>query len=295
MKPFPDFIKLNFESMTDSLPFAIRTIQWMKEKRENEDSVNHRNNHYVMIWVTKGYGACWTDLHKTVIENNHLLFIKPGQFHGLQLTEGLEGYIISFTEAFLGMADHDLQSIYQHLYQMLAKTHETVISDENLSDMRDITEIMLKEFNNHNLYRAEILRRYFKIFLIYLSRQFEAPVDAQRQPRNTELLQNFMSLLEKNFKTKKMVADYADQLAVTPNYLNEVIKKTTGFSAGHHIRQRVALEAKRQAAYSNICMKKIAYDLGFCDMAHFSKFFKNTTGMNFSDFKKNGPTFQPVF
>jgi AraC family transcriptional activator of pobA len=33
-------------------------------------------------------------------------------------------------------------------------------------------------------------------------------------------------------------------------------------------------------------MKEIAYFLGFCDMAHFSKFFKNTTGMNFSDFKK---------
>jgi AraC-like DNA-binding protein len=295
MKPFPDFLKLNFESMTDSLPFAIRTIEWMKEKRENERSINHRNNHYVMIWVTKGRGSCWIDLNNSVIENNHLLFIKPGQFHGLQLTDDLEGYVISFTESFLGMADHDSQSIYGHLYQMLSQTQEVMISDESVSDMKDITEIMLKEFINHNLYRTEILRRYFKIFLIYLSRQFEAPAEIQRQPRNTELLQNFMSLLEKNFRSKKMVADYADQLAVTPNYLNEVVKKITGYSAGHHIRQRVALEAKRQAAYSNICMKKIAYDLGFCDMAHFSKFFKNATGMNFSDFKKTGMAFQPVF
>jgi AraC-like DNA-binding protein len=33
-------------------------------------------------------------------------------------------------------------------------------------------------------------------------------------------------------------------------------------------------------------MKEIAYHLGFSDSAHFSKFFKNTTGMNFTDFKK---------
>ena len=58
------------------------------------------------------------------------------------------------------------------------------------------------------------------------------------------------------------------------NYLNEIIKKTTGYSAGYHIRQRVVLEAKRKAAYSDSCMKEIAYHLGFCDIAHFSKFFK---------------------
>ena len=101
-----------------------------------------------------------------------------------------------------------------------------------------------------------------------------------------EIVQQFMSLLEKNYKEQKMVADYASMLSVTPNYLNEIVKKTTGFSAGHHIRQRIVLEAKRQATYSGNCMKEIAYFLGFCDMAHFSKFFKNTTGMNFSDFKK---------
>lgn len=295
MKQLHDFLRLNSETITDGLPFAIRTIQWMKERRENENSINHRTNHFVIIWVTKGCGSCWIDLQKCDIENNRLLFIRPGQFHGLQLTHDLEGYVISFSESFLGIADQDSQSIYGNLYQMIAHTQEIAISNETVEDMKDITEIMLKEFKNHNLYRTEILKRYFKIFLIYMSRQFEGPSDTYRQPRNNELLQNFMSLLEKNFRTLKMVADYADRLAVTPNYLNEVVKKITGYSAGHHIRQRVALEAKRQAAYSNICMKKIAYDLGFCDMAHFSKFFKNTTGMNFSDFKKTGMVFQPAY
>jgi len=40
------------------------------------------------------------------------------------------------------------------------------------------------------------------------------------------------------------------------------------------------------AAYSTVFMKEAAYDLGFNDFSHFSKFFKSTTGINFSDFKK---------
>ena len=93
-------------------------------------------------------------------------------------------------------------------------------------------------------------------------------------------------VIKKKFKTKKMVADYAEELFITPNYLNGIVKKTTGFSAGHHIRQRVVLEAKRMCRYSDAGMKEIAYDLGFIDSSHFSKFFKAVSGMNFSDFKK---------
>ena len=95
-----------------------------------------------------------------------------------------------------------------------------------------------------------------------------------------------MESLEKKFKEKKMVADYAAELFITPNYLNGIIKKMTGFSAGYHIRQRVVLEAKRLGRYSDAGMKEIAYSLGFEDSSHFSKFFKAVAGMNFSDFKK---------
>ena len=85
-----------------------------------------------------------------------------------------------------------------------------------------------------------------------------------------------------------MVAEYAQKLLVTPNYLNGIIKKNTGYSAGHHIRQRVVLEAKRMSRYSDAAMKEIAYNLGFADISHFSKFFKTEAGTNFSDFKKEG-------
>jgi len=33
-------------------------------------------------------------------------------------------------------------------------------------------------------------------------------------------------------------------------------------------------------------MKEIAYHLGFDNLAHFSKFFKNNCGVNFTAFKK---------
>ena len=130
--------------------------------------------------------------------------------------------------------------------------------------------------------------RYFKIFLIYLTRTLDENSQSTEHSRVTELVKSFKELLDKNYKEKKFVAEYAAQLLVTPNYLNRILKNITGFSAGYHIRQRIVLEAKRMARYSAAGMKEIAYDLGFIDSAHFSKYFKTFAGINFSEFKKGG-------
>ncbi|MEO3406327.1 helix-turn-helix transcriptional regulator [Mucilaginibacter sp. CAU 1740] len=283
MKQFNDLATPYFEKASICLPFKIHTINWIKE-----NGIDLPNDYFMLIWITAGNGYYRLNLQKHGVAVNQLLLIKPGQLHDLKFSQDLQGYVISFTDLFLDIDDYGGETVYAHFYQMFSNMQNTIINSELAEDMRDITEIMMKEYSRHNLYRAEILKRYFKIFLIYLSRQFEAIAQPSKQSRNTEILQSFMTLLDKNYKEHKMVSDYADHLSVTPNYLNEVVKKSTGQSAGYHIRQRVANEAKRQAAHPNNCMKKIAYDLGFCDLAHFSKFFKNTTGTNFSDFKKAG-------
>jgi AraC family transcriptional regulator, transcriptional activator of pobA len=46
------------------------------------------------------------------------------------------------------------------------------------------------------------------------------------------------------------------------------------------------LEAKRLARYSDLSVKEVAYELGYEDVAHFSKFFKKNQGLAFSDFRR---------
>jgi AraC family transcriptional regulator, transcriptional activator of pobA len=278
---------IKFRTIADGHSFDIHTIQWLKENGEYENDIAQRNNHFQIIWITKGNGDFWIDLKKCGFQNNQLFFIKPCQVYCFQSADELEGYVISFTDSFLGIENQESDSTYNgSLFQMFTNTNGIQISNELVSEMKDFAEKMIKEYNNLHLFRDEMLRRYLKILFIYLSRHFEGILQTIKQTRNIELVQKFMSLLDKNFKTEKMVSGYASLLLVTPNYLNEIIKKTTGYSAGYHIRQRIVLEAKRQATYSDTCMKQIGYYLGFNDMAHFSKFFKSATGMNFTDFKK---------
>lgn len=271
----------------NELPFEINTLQRLYENNADYFNNPKSSNNFKIIWMVKGKGIHYIDLQSRQIDDNNIIFIKPRQVHQLRLTDKPEGYVLSFSESFLSIENQESNSTYHtSLFKMFASADAVSVDADALPDMKNIAERMIKEFEDNNLFRTEILRRYLKIWLIYITRQLEVNFEFIRPTRNMEIVQQFMDLLEKNYKSQKMVSDYAAMLSVTPNYLNEIIKKITGFSAGHHIRQRIVLEAKRQATYSGQCMKEIAYFLGFYDMAHFSKLFKNTTGMNFSDFKK---------
>lgn len=272
-----------------SLPFEIEMIeQCVEENLYDVTKINCSNNAYKIIWLKKG-NASFSDHHVDMsLKPGYIFCLHIAQQSVINLSNDAEGYIISFTENFLKVDELEFDLGCQAiLLQMLLSAKGISVHDELTTELNEIVSRLIKEYMNSFIFKTEILRRYLKIFLIYLSRQFNESFQLVPQTRNNELVQQFLQSVEKNFRDKKMVADYAEMLFVTPNYLNEITKKITGSSAGHHIRQRIALEAKRMALSSENSMKQIAYDLGFIDCAHFSKFFKTITGSNFTDFKKD--------
>jgi AraC family transcriptional activator of pobA len=278
---------LELNTTAVNVPFEIHTMEWIAQNRWQQNAVPHRHNYFVIIWVKKGSGTHLIDLHKYDLHDNTIYCITPGQVHLLKANDQAEGYVLSFTADFLGMGGEHYDLLFNTgLFYTFSSSPVINVSNEMYVELEDTVAKMLKEFSNFFLLRAEILRGYLKIFLIYLTRQFERPVQTEGQSKSIELVKQFFALIETHYTTKKMVNDYADKLVVTPNHLNEVVKKITGSPASHHIQQRIVLEAKRQAAYSNVTMKEIAYHLGFDDAAHFSKFFKNASGQSFTDFKK---------
>ena len=92
-------------------------------------------------------------------------------------------------------------------------------------------------------------------------------------------------LVEEHFQKERQLAFYADKLAMTVDRLNDHVKRATGVTAGHLIRQRVLTEAKRQLVFTTQPIHEIAYDLAFSDPSHFARFFRKQTGSTPHEFR----------
>ena len=274
------------KNLPELLPFVIYPLTGQEQQQQEVPATPQRNQCFQITWITKGAGSYLLDLIQYPIQDNTVFCVAPGQIQQFTPGLGTKGFVISFKESFLFEGDNEFNFSGEfQLFDIFFQCNNLQVDQEIALELQDLALKMSKEYGNYFSLKNEMLRRYLKIFLIHLSRQMSMGENNPGQVRNIILAKKFMSLLEKNFKEKKKVTEYADALSITPNYLNVIVKKAFGYPASHFIKQRVILEAKRKALYSDSNMKEIAYHLGFDDIAHFSKFFKNTSGMNFTNFK----------
>ncbi|MDO1449707.1 helix-turn-helix domain-containing protein [Rhodocytophaga aerolata] len=264
----------------------IHTLQWIEQNQAPQFYNPARSTCFEIIWVMKGIGKLEVDCQEYVVGNNTILFLCPGQLRQFSTTGKLEGYYISIVAEFVYLAENKHDFSLLTLQNNFGQKLQIIQVDKEIQyELEDILMKMLKELTNFFMLRTEILKGLLKVFLIYLSRKAEKRAYINVPEKDKQIADKFMSLLKMHYTTKRMVADYAKELCVTPNYLNRIVKKISGFPASYHIQQHIILEAKRQAMYSGLSMKEVAYELGFSDYAHFSKFFKNNSGMNFTTFK----------
>lgn len=286
-----NFMKNAFPFLADESTEAILSLDMlpiaMKLDGRNPIHANrHAQGHYEIIWIQEGSGAHSINQTYYQLLPGRVYCTMPGQTHQLQIDTGSKGYIIAFSESFLSRHYHLYSSLQEEkLFHQLIQNPALPIDDNIAEDMQHILPLLVKETNNKMALSSELAIQYLRIFLLYLRRQLQAIPPTVSLPKNNGLLRKFQWLLENNFREKKAVAQYAKDLFVTPNHLNHVLRESTGFSARQLIQQRIIREAKKKACEKGTSMKEIAYDLGFTDIAHFSKYFKNTSGINFRSFK----------
>lgn len=113
-----------------------------------------------------------------------------------------------------------------------------------------------------------------------------------RDNSNKGILEKFESLLNDFFTTQKpqdeglpSVAYCAGKLNLSPNYFGDLIKKETGKTANDYIHLKLIDIAKQSITGTDKSVSEIAYNLGFKYPQHFSRMFKQKTGVTPIEFR----------
>ena len=80
------------------------------------------------------------------------------------------------------------------------------------------------------------------------------------QPADATVAQ-LRALIEQFFRKQRLLGFYAEKLGMTVDRLNDHVKRATGVTAGHLIRQRVLTEAKRELVFTALPIHDISEEL----------------------------------
>lgn len=137
-------------------------------------------------------------------------------------------------------------------------------------------------------YKTEVLHHEFNVFLFELASILKK-YNIHQSPnptRKEDILNVFTKLLTLHFKEERSVQYYAAAMFITSNHLSKTIKELTNKPCRDLIDAMVITEAKVLLDNAALSIANVAELLHFSDQFFFSKFFKNNTGINPSQYKK---------
>jgi len=275
--------------------FSFKKLEDLYSRLDGKrNTVPHRHNYYNIYYIEKGKGTHVVDFMEYRIEDNQLYFVLPGQMHRLVFEEQPVGRIISFTEEFIinnAIPEYLINDIY--LFDDYGQSPPLPVSENSLVVYQNLFSQIDLFSTSLEKYTMEAVGALVKLLLIQCNNHCSLHKSDNPQFLETtnHILRNFKQLLNQHYAELHMVNDYADKLAVTPDYLNKTVKSITGKSAKEHIQSKLIVEAKRSLLFSGLSGKELAYALGFEESAHFNNFFKKNTGLTPTEFKTSAIQF----
>lgn len=263
--------------------FICRFEEYLKQR--SLDASPHRFQMYMILIVTGGSCSHQVDFKSYELFPGDALLMHPGQVHAWEEVQDLEGYLYVFTDDFFSLRYHANVLSSFPFFSADAGTSVVKIPKEDLARIYELSSLTLDEMQRDAQNSEPVLRSYLNIVLYEFRRLFPEDVPTSLTYVQRKVVE-FKNLVEEHYKTLHQVRDYADQMALTPNYLNRIIREHTGMSAGEYIRSRLMLEAKRLLLHEGLTVSEISHALNFSSNTYFGRFFKQREGMSPDQFRK---------
>ena len=216
-----------------------------------------------VICVAPGQIGGKEDNGEEVMLTGWALLFHPDLLHGTYLQKEIKNY--SFFDYRVNEALH-----------MTNEEHDMLVSL-----MRQIRDELK---NRHDELQDAIIVGYIGLVLNFCQRFYNRQF-LTRKLENSDILMKFDSLLQDYYGTNRQLIDglptvqyCADQFCMSANYFGDLIKKTTGDTAGNYIRQYVIQRAQNALA-AGASIAQVAGELGFEYPQHLSRMFKKQTGI----------------
>jgi AraC family transcriptional regulator, transcriptional activator of pobA len=247
----------------------------------------HRNLFQILL-IERGGGEMIYEAAKLPFAAAAAILVPAAVAHGFRFEPGTEGWVMTFTEdAAFALADRSGEA----LSRLRALAAHPIIPIAGEAERARLSALCAELFEEGSLAREAYrmaMRSLLALIAVGVARLAASRArtgSITLQPADATVAQ-LRTLVDEYFRREHQLGFYAEKLGMTVDRLNDHVKRATGVTAGHLIRQRLLTEAKRQLVFTTQPIQDIAEELAFSDPSHFARFFRKQAGTTPHEFRE---------
>ena len=242
-------------------------------------NVPYRLEECRLMLIASGNISFFINLQPVSLTGGECLFVRQGCIGEIvSVSEDTVFSILSFDETLLG--DHLLSFGYVMKRELPVPEFQDVQTALTL----------IRSISSKEPFRAEAV--YMQILSLMMNLKAmdtanrEERVEAKGK-RAQELFGRFLELVKENAVEQHHSPFYAQELCVTPQYLNRIVNRVSGEPVSHWIDKALLSEAKIRLKHNrHETIAQIAYSMGFSNPTLFGVFFKRMTGQTPGNYRR---------
>lgn len=234
-----------------------------------------RVDHHLMVLVTAGHGRIGVDFVGYPCRPGKLIWVRPGQV--VQCGSTLDAVAITWEAGFLPplpVGPWSVDDPFGPVRWRLTGEDQDAVIDEVSQLVVDCGRFAAGET------AAAMLRHQLAVLVLRVAMMPPAgSTPGLTEPTvDGEAYVRFRREVEDCFAESRRVESYAERLGCSVRTLTRACLAATGRSAKQVLDDRVALEAKRLLACTDLPVAVVGERLGFAEPTHFGRFFHREVG-----------------
>lgn len=196
----------------------------------------------------------------------------------------VKGLFIIISQNFIEEAFPKIEEILS-LFLYIQRYPCLDLSAQQCVKIQHFYDFFIQHLEDNSPYKDKIIRSILQSLIYYIVGIVNWDKDNHRHNRKDELFSRFIQLIIKHYKKNRKLDFYSQELCISPKYLCDIIKKTSGKTAHEWLDQYTILQAKVLLRSSDKTIQQIADELNFPNNSFFSKYFKQHVGMTPKEYR----------
>lgn len=230
----------------------------------------------MLLWFTRGQGRITVGGTTRGYGAHNAIFIPAGVMHGFEVGAQTFGTAIFFGRGCpVPLPDKTV--------------HLRIRESAPQLELSGIIDNIQRELDSSRAGHDRAAQFHLGLLSVWLERQIEiAEAEAKKPDAARRLAARYTELLEREFRSGRGVADFAEELGVTPTHLTRVCNQTCGRSASDILHDRLIFEARKLLSETDLPVRDVSDALGFTSAAYFTRAFQHRTGKTPTAFRRKG-------